>query len=406
MSQIRRADYTMPASVILHGMYSLYIHVPFCQQRCSYCDFNTYAGQDELQARYVEALRREIALLAAAAGESLAVHTIYFGGGTPSLLTPRQIESVLESIVHYFSLQEGAEISLETNPDTVDAVYLRALRSAGVNRLSLGVQSAHPDDLRLLGRHHDFVAVIRAVAWARKAGFENLNLDLIFGIPHQPLARWQRTLNQALALKPEHFSLYALTLEHGTPLAHWVGRGLLPAPDGDLAADMYLWADERLQEEGYAQYEISNWAQPGKACRHNLQYWRSQPYLGLGAGAHGYVTGVRTVNVLTPAGYIHRLSTDAQPRPFPRTPATVEVRPLSPADEMAEMMMMGLRLTQEGVSQRAFARRFGREMLAVYGQPVRHLVRQGLLTWSADGDRLRLTNRGRLLGNWVFREFV
>jgi oxygen-independent coproporphyrinogen-3 oxidase len=238
------------------------------------------------------------------------------------------------------------------------------------------------------------------------AGFNNLNLDLIFGIPHQSLERWQWTLERALALRPEHLSLYALTLEHGTPLAHWVGRGLLPAPDADLAADMYSWADERLREEGYAQYEISNWARPGKACRHNLQYWRSLPYLGLGAGAHGYAAGTRTVNVLTPAGYIRRFGGGARPRAFPRTPATVEVRVLSPADEMAEMMMMGLRLTQEGVGKHDFRRRFGRELLAVYGEPIRRLVGQGLLCWTEDGERLRLTARGRLLGNWVFREFV
>ncbi len=387
-------------------MYSLYIHVPFCQQRCSYCDFNTYAGQNDLRAAYVEALCREVALLAAAAGESLPVHTVYFGGGTPSLLTPQQIECVLESIARHFSLQEGAEISLEANPDTVSAAYLRALRLVGVNRLSLGVQSAHPDDLRLLERSHDFVAVIRAVGWARAAGFDNLNLDLIFGIPHQPLARWRWTLDHALALAPEHLSLYALTLEHGTPLAHWVGHGLLPAPDADLAADMYLWADERLQEEGYTQYEISNWARPDKACRHNLQYWRSQPYLGLGAGAHGYAASTRTVNALTPAGYVRRLSADARPRPFPRTPATVEARALSPTDEMAETMMMGLRLTREGVSKRAFLQRFRREMLAVYAEPIQRLIAQGLLTWSEDGEHLRLTRCGRLLGNWVFREFV
>ena len=406
MGQIRRADYTMPADVILRSMYSLYIHVPFCRQRCSYCDFNTYAGQEHLRAAYVEALCREVALLAAAAGKRLVVHTVYFGGGTPSLLTPWQVERVLESIARHFSLQEGAEISLEANPDTLDAAYLQALRAIGVNRLSLGAQSAHPDDLRLLERSHDFVAVIRAVEWARAAGFDNFNLDLIFGIPHQSLARWQWTLEQALALRPEHLSLYALTLEHGTPLAHWVGRGLLPAPDADLAADMYSWADERLREEGYAQYEISNWARPGKACRHNLQYWRSLPYLGLGAGAHGYAAGTRTVNVLTPAGYIRRLGGGARPRAFPRTPATVEVRVLSPADEMAEMMMMGLRLTQEGIGKRDFRRRFGRELLAVYGEPIRRLVDQGLLGWAEDGERLRLTARGRLLGNWVFREFV
>ncbi|NPA92126.1 MAG: coproporphyrinogen III oxidase family protein, partial [Chloroflexi bacterium] len=272
--------------------------------------------------------------------------------------------------------------------------------------LSLGVQSAHPDDLRLLERGHDYATVIRAVTWARQAGFRNLNLDLIFGLPHQPLSRWQQSLELVLGLQPEHLSLYALTLEHGTPLAHWVAQGLLPQPDPDLAADMYLWADERLKQAGFQQYEISNWARPGMACRHNLQYWRNLPYLGLGAGAHGYTNQTRTINVLTPGAYIRRLETATEPRAFPRSPATVEARALTLADEMAETMMMGLRLTEEGVSRRTFAQRFGRALEAVYGPTIERLQKQGLLTWSPDRERLRLTSRGRLLGNWVFREFV
>ncbi len=302
-------------------MHSLYIHVPFCRRRCSYCDFNTYAGQEHLQAAYVAALVREIGLLAVAAGEALPVHTVYFGGGTPSLLSPRQIAQVLEAVARHFALTADAEISLEANPGTLAPAYLKALRQAGVNRLSLGVQSAHPADLHLLERDHDFLTVIRTVAWARQAGFDNLNLDLMLGLPQQPLERWQRTVELALDLAPEHFSLYALTLEHGTPLAHWVDRGLVPAPDPDLAAEMYLWADERLRQAGFRQYEISNWARPGMVCRHNLQYWRNQPYLGLGAGAHGYAGGFRTVNALTPGAYIRRLEDAAPWKPSMASPS-------------------------------------------------------------------------------------
>ncbi len=388
------------------AVYSLYVHVPFCRRRCSYCDFNTYAGQEHLREAYVQALQREIALLAAAAGQALPVHTVYFGGGTPSLLAPSQIGRILETLAQHFHLQNRAEISLEANPETLTADDLSALRQVGINRLSLGVQSAHPHDLHLLERGHDYLTVVRVVGWARQAGFDNLNLDLIFGLPHQPLERWQHTLELVLGLHPEHLSLYALTLEHGTPLAHWVARGLLPEPDPDLAAEMYLWADERLQQAGFEQYEISNWARPGKACRHNLQYWRNLPYLGLGAGAHGYANHLRTVNVLTPGAYIRRLNEAPAPRAFPRTPATVEARPLSVADEMAETMMMGLRLTHEGIRRTAFAARFGRFPEEVYGKTIERLQAQGLLTWSDDGERLHLTARGRLLGNWVFREFV
>ncbi len=387
-------------------MYSLYVHVPFCRRRCSYCDFNTYANQEHLRAAYVEALCREIDFVAAAAGTTLPVHTVYFGGGTPSLLSPTQIGQILDTIAHYFDLQLHAEISLEANPETLTASYLKALRRVGVNRLSLGVQSAHPDDLHLLERGHDYITVIRAVAWARQAGFRNVNLDLIFGLPHQPFSRWQQSLELVLGLHPEHLSLYALTLEHGTPLAHWIAQGLLPQPDPDLAADMYLWADERLKQAGFQQYEISNWTRPGMACRHNLQYWRNLPYLGLGAGAHGYANHTRTINILTPSAYIRRLETATEPRVFPRSPATVEARPLTLADEMAETMMMGLRLTNEGVSRRTFAQRFNRTLEAVYGPTIERLQKQGLLTWSPNCERLHLTSRGRLLGNWVFREFV
>ena len=388
-------------------VYSLYIHIPFCRSRCSYCDFNTYAGQEHLRAAYVNALCQELHFLASGADKRLHVHTVYFGGGTPSLLSPQQIAQILDTIVRRFILSPAAEITLEANPATVNAVALRTLRRLGINRLSLGVQSAHPDDLRLLERRHDFFAVTRTVAEARRVGFTNLNLDLIFGLPQQPLTRWQQTVKLALGLSPEHLSLYALTLEHGTPLAHWVTRGLIPASDDDLAAEMYLWADARLRAAGFEQYEISNWAQPGYTCRHNLQYWRNRPYLGVGAGAHGYATGIRTVNVLTPAGYIRRLTTPPiASRPFPRTPATIEARQLSEADQMAETMMMGLRLTAEGVSRAAFAQRFGRPPEAVYGQEIQRLISLGLLTWENDGNRLRLTARGRLVGNWVFREFV
>jgi len=386
-------------------VYSLYVHVPFCRRRCSYCDFNTYAGQEHLQSAYVDALVQELAALAASAGEALPVHTVYFGGGTPSLLPPAHVGRVLEAVARHFALASDAEVSLEANPGTLTLPYLRDLRAAGVNRLSLGVQSAHPDDLRLLERDHDYPAVVRTMAWARRAGFENINLDLMFGLPQQPLVRWQRTVRLAADLSPEHFSLYALTLEHGTPLAHWVARGLVPQPDPDTAAEMYLWADDFLRQAGFQQYEISNWARAGRACRHNLQYWRNLPYLGVGAGAHGFAAGVRTANVLTPGAYIRRMK-DGRPRAFPRTPATVEARAITPEDEMAETMMMGLRLTEEGVSRSVFRQRFGRDLEAVYREPIRRLIAQGLLTWSPDGERLHLTPRGRLLGNWVFREFV
>jgi oxygen-independent coproporphyrinogen-3 oxidase len=400
--------------------HSLYLHIPFCRRRCAYCDFNTYAGQAALLPAYVDALCREIRAVAASASERLSVHTIFFGGGTPSLLTAEQFKAILQTIHNHFVLSD-VETSLEANPGTLTFGFLRDLRALGFNRLSLGVQSAHPDELYQLERIHNFFDVIESVKWARQAGFDNLNLDLIFGLPEQSLDRWQATVKLALGLRPEHLSLYALTLEHGTPFGRWSARGLLPSPDPDLAADMYEWAGEFLVAEGYLQYEISNWAKPGCQCRHNLQYWRNQPYLGFGAGAHGCAAGMRYSNVLRIKTYIERLTSPFSLLTFPISPATVNHQHITPKTEMQETMITGLRLTQEGVSAEGFRARFGVELREVFGKEIDELVTLGLLEWAdlsphppfpereggRRGDRsLRLTRRGRLLGNQVFMSFV
>ncbi len=391
--------------------YSIYIHVPFCRHRCSYCDFNTYAGYENTIPDYIDALCQEIRFSAQGAGQLLPVHTIFWGGGTPSLIPAAQLARVMKTLDEVFIILPGFEASLEANPGTLSTDYLGGLRQAGFNRLSLGVQSAHPDDLRLLERQHGFLEVIRSVEWAREAGFDNINLDLIFGIPGQDLDRWQATLDRALGLKPEHLSLYALTLEHGTPFQRWTDRGLIQEADPDLAADMYEWAQEHLEQAGFSQYEISNWAARDVdgnllSCRHNLQYWRNQPYLGFGAGAHGCAGGFRTANVLGIKAYIERMRTGSQST-FPETPATVSVTPIDSYTEMQETMMVGLRLTEEGVSRAVFQGRFNRPLETVFGKEIRRLVQLGLLEWAgADGGTLRLTRRGRLLGNQVFMEFV
>jgi len=408
---------------------SLYLHIPFCVHRCGYCDFNTYAGLEDLIPAYVQALRAEIAWAGetgcAAYGEKPAVHTVFFGGGTPSLLAAEALEAILAQIAASFNLLPQAEITLEANPGTLSLEYLRALRQTGANRLSLGVQSAHPGELRLLERQHDYPAVTHSVSWARQAGFNNLNLDLIFGLPEQPLENWQRTLELALGLGPEHFSLYALSLEHGTPFGRYAARGLLSSPDADIAADMYEYATERLARDNYTQYEISNWAHaavssspaadwrsPALACQHNLQYWRNRPYLGLGAGAHGYAAGVRTVNVLSPAAYIERFTVRSRTgqmerSEFPRTPATQSAQIIDREAEIGETMMMGLRLVREGVANETFYQRFGQDLEGIFGKQIEHLTGQGLLEWAGGPQRiLRLTQRGRLLGNRVFVEFI
>ena len=390
---------------------SIYLHIPFCLHRCAYCDFNTYAGQDRFREAYVEALCEEIRLVAQASPEPIQAHTIFFGGGTPSLLDAGQMEKILQAIHQNFSLTIKAEISLEANPGTVSLDYLRDLHALGFNRISLGMQSAHPDDLRLLERQHTYLDVIHAVAWARQAGFDNLNLDLMFGLPHQTFERWEQTLNLALGLNPEHLSLYALTLEHGTPFQRWTDRGLIPTADDDLAADMYEAARDRLGQAGYEHYEISNWARKSDRrgswkCLHNLQYWRDLPYLGFGAGAHGYAGGIRTANIPGIQAYIKRLQ-GSNPNHFPASPAAITATPIDLFTEAQEMMMVGLRLVDEGVSSRVFEKRIGQSLGSLFGKEIGRLVESGLLEWvGLDDRRLRLTRRGQLLGNQVFMQFV
>jgi oxygen-independent coproporphyrinogen-3 oxidase len=309
-----------------------------------------------------------------------------------------------------FELTEEVEITVEANPGTVSFEDLLELIRLGVNRISFGVQSANSEELRMLERIHNFFDVIEAVASARKAGFRRqsngVNLDLIYGLPEQTLSTWQTTVRRALALHPEHFSAYALTLEHGTPFGRWAAKGMLPLPDPDLAAEMYDWLSETLEACGYHQYEISNWAKPGHECRHNLQYWRGLPYLAFGAGAHGYANGYRYSNVLRIKTFIDRLTNDSITNyPFPLTPATVNHHRQSLQDDMAEFMMTGLRLTQEGVNEQEFERRFSRPMREMYGKEIDELLGLGLLENGAAG-RLRITKRGRLLGNQVFMRFV
>jgi len=374
---------------------------------------------------YVEALCKEIDYISFHAEQSrrdsggaveveapLQAHTIFFGGGTPSLLSPPQFESIFKSIRDNVSLIDDAEITIEANPGTVSFDNLCKLRRIGINRISYGVQSANLEELRMLERAHNFFDVIDAVTSARKAGFKNLNLDIIYGLPEQTLSTWQTTVKRILDLHPEHISAYALTLEHGTPFGRWSSKGLLVLPDPDLAAEMYEWLSETLEANGYVQYEISNWAKPGYECRHNLQYWRGLPYLAFGAGAHGYANGYRYSNVLRIKTYIERCTSFEAPKSsidFPLSPATVNQHRQSLKDDMSEFMMTGLRLTQEGVREEEFQRRFGRSMRDMYGKEIDELLKLGLVeNFAGMGScpSLRITKRGRLLGNQVFMRFV
>jgi oxygen-independent coproporphyrinogen-3 oxidase len=327
---------------------------------------------------------------------------MFLGGGTPTVLPIELLQSVLVACFDAFVVEDNAEITSEANPGTVSFEYLCALRNLGVNRLSLGAQSFEEKELAMLGRIHGVEDVRLTVERARAAGFSNLNLDLIYGLPNQTLTSWEYTLERALDLGPQHLSLYCLTLEEGTPLHAWVMHGRLPTPDPDLAADMYELADGRLTQAGYQQYEISNWSLPGYECAHNLIYWRNRPYLGLGAGAHSSSGGQRWWNVRPVPAYIDRITMKSADR-WP-SPAAEDGEITNRSLEMGETMMLGLRLTREGVAETDFRQRFGVSLEEAYGNVIQELTHAGLLVW--DETRLRLTVRGRLLGNQVFARFL
>ena len=390
---------------------SLYLHIPFCTLKCSYCDFNSYAGLEEMVRPYVGALILEIGLWRERTG-GYKVHTVFFGGGTPSLLPLVELERITSALYQNYALTPDCEVSLEANPGTVDRDYLRGLLALGVNRLSLGVQSFHDDELAAMGRIHSAEEARQASRWAREAGFQRLNLDLIYGLPEQPQERWCYSLEEAVALEPDHLSLYALTVEEGTKLAYDIAHGHTPGPDGDAQAEMYECSQERLARAGYEQYEISNWARPGQACRHNLTYWENRPYLGLGAGAHSSFGGYRFADVYSPRQYMRRLEETVGAGPA----SSQDMRSMSegvghmawleeqtPAQEMADTLIMGLRLL-DGVSLERFQRRFGIALTETYGTQVMEMESLGLLE-RVDG-RLRLTARGLLLGNEVFLRFL
>ncbi len=393
--------------------HSVYVHIPFCTVRCAYCDFNTYAGLEGLMPAYVDALCREIRQVGASAPDGhLLVDTVFLGGGTPSLLAVDQASDILQAIRETFAMSPDAEVTLEANPGTVDADRLLDLRGLGFNRISFGVQSAHESELRLLDRLHTFGQAVEAVHMARSAGFQDVNLDLIYGIMRQTLTMWQTSIDRALELEPDHLSLYALTLEHGTPMQARVEQGLLPEPDPDLAADEYEWAEQALQAAGFVHYEISNWARadpadrPGQcrhACRHNMQTWRNAPYLGFGAGAHGFAAGWRYADVRSPQAYVRAMASSAVPT-FPFSPALAERHAIDIETEKRETVMLGMRLVQEGVSAAEYRTRFAVDLHEAFAPQWAKLERDGLVAW--EGDRVRLTDRGRLLGNRVFLEFV
>jgi putative oxygen-independent coproporphyrinogen III oxidase len=354
----------------------LYVHVPFCLTRCGYCDFNAYAGLGHLADRYADALGGEARLLSPS-WEEEHIETVFFGGGTPTTLDPAVLVSLVDMLRDRFDVAADAEVTVEANPDTVDEGSLAVLREGGFTRLSMGAQSFDPVVLEALERVHQPEAVRRAFAAARAAGFTNVNVDLIFGADGETMASWSRTLEEALALEPDHLSCYALTVEPATPLGHSVRAGLTPAPDPDGQADMYEEACRVLGGAGYDHYEVSNWARAGFECRHNLLYWRRGSYLGIGAGAHSHRDGRRWWNLRPPAAYIEALERGAEP--------IAGEEHLTPAESRLEDVFLRLR------TSRGIARDHVEDAAAA------PFLEQGLLVpW--DG-RYVLSERGMFLAN-------
>lgn len=382
-------------------MRGLYIHIPFCVAKCQYCDFTSYPGRsDQEKVTYLQALAKEVRIYARMLRESTAygdmsLMSLYFGGGTPTCLTGGQLCFLLETIRENFSISAGAEITIEGNPGTLDLAKLLDLRQGGFNRLSLGAQSFHQQELSMLGRIHTASETRQAYQWAREAGFTNIGLDLMYGLPGQDLEHWRANLLTALSLAPEHLSLYQLKIEEGTPFYKRLSQGNLQEFPEDLAAIMYEEAIQTLTRAGYHHYEISNFAIPGRESRHNQLYWRNEEYLGLGAGAAGYLLGVRYRNEAVLTSYEALLN---QGR---RAVASEEF--INPELQMAEAIFLGLRLV-EGLDKENFFRRYGVRIEQRYGETISKLKEQGLL--QEDAEHIALTKLGLNLANLVFMEFL
>jgi len=378
----------------------LYLHIPFCHSKCTYCSFITGSYEDLLVQRYLSALLKEIATTASLLSLSeRKIDTIYFGGGTPSIISPDWIERLLNTCYQHFSVQEKTEITIETNPSDINADRLNYYRSLGINRVSLGIQSFIDEQLKEIGRDHSAKDAKLAIEHLRKAGFDNISLDLIAGLPSQTLEQWEYNLSSALAFDPEHLSIYLLEIKEGTTLYAQIRSGRLKTPDEDLAAEMYDLLVDKLIKNGYQHYEISNFAkvnsQKAFLSRHNTKYWLDIPYYGLGVSAHSYHSQTRYSNVKSTHTYIEKIETSGQ--------AIAEKIALDNSERIREAIMLRLRL-MEGINLEEFQTNYGFDIMANYKEAFSELMENKLLE-IVDG-KLRLTRQGILFSNEVFVLFV
>lgn len=373
----------------------LYIHIPFCAKKCGYCDFLSFAAPERIYREYVDKLIEEMGGQSEAFSDHEVV-SVFIGGGTPSLLPPGLMEELLGMMGESFHVAEDAEITLEANPGTLTMEKLETYLAGGVNRLSLGLQSADDGELRTLGRIHTYDGFLKSYQRAREAGFANISVDLMSGLPGQDIHSWKSTLRKVMMLKPEHISAYSLMIEEGTPFYERYGTDRTDLPDEETDREMYHLTKTLMAAQGYERYEISNYAKPGRECRHNIGYWTGVPYLGLGLGASSYTHGCRYHNTADLTEYLSLNLHSAGA-------AAREIQELSHKDRMEEFMFLGLRMMQ-GVSGSEFLGRFGENMWNVYGPVIERLKEQGLLT--VDAPYIRLTELGIDVSNVVLSEFL
>ncbi len=367
-------------------MVGLYIHFPFCLSKCAYCDFNSYAGMHELYRSYLNALKTEIRLAADLNGD-MVIDTLYFGGGTPTVFKAKDLVEIFLLCKKSFTVKGKVEVSIEANPETLNPSKLSSLRKAGFNRISIGMQSLDDDVLQALGRKHNRKRALLSYRWARRAGFKNINLDLIFGIEGQSIYSWRKTLHEVADLNPEHISAYPLELNRSA-------FGLRESEE-DLQAKMFELTDSFLTGLGFKHYEISNFTRPGFESRHNLIYWNNGYYLGLGAGAHSHIAEMRFCNECDPAVYIKKLGGGNVP--------VCEKKKLAPREVLSESIFLGLRLL-EGINLKDFGEKFGIDLVETFSSSITQLLEEGLVILTP--ERLKLSYVGRLLANRVFLEFL
>lgn len=369
----------------------IYIHIPFCAKKCNYCDFLSFPAAKEMQETYVDTLLKEIEV--AKDRETYRVSTVFFGGGTPSILPAEDIARILDKLRDNFLIAPDAEISVECNPGTVTLSKLTTYKDAGINRLSFGLQSSDNEELRLLGRIHTWEAFLDSYHYARETGFDNINIDLMSALPGQTIDKWQKTVENVMVLHPEHISAYSLIIEENTPFyeTYKNGHGL---PEEEEDRRMYAWTKKALEEAGYRRYEISNYALPGRQCRHNVGYWKRTPYRGFGLGASSLIDEYRFKNTEDLHTYIERANGGQV--------CYNDREKIDTKSQMEEYMFLGLRLT-DGISEQEFSQIFGEAIDVIYGQHLDQLMGQGLLL--REKGRIFLTDRGVDISNYVMAQF-